>query len=294
MVLFVALVALLLTLFTVMSLQNWQLSFDDGITSQRGVRLTGAELRAPDKLGINLDVCKEVPEVVQVEESLFDVQIKVVADSFPFRDRSDCGTIVEVQLQQPLGDRILIDKETGDLVNVRRGVRVLGVELIAPDRLDFEVNSCIENAGLSNVQESDHEIRIFIVADSERLAKYEDCTTIVDARLKQSWAGRTVVDIHTGQTVNVTKIVRVQAARISSPGKLALTIDSCQRSAEVSQILESVSEVKVKIVDSAAPFGFSRECAETIVVQLQEPLGDRVVVDIYSGGLVVVSPSESQ
>ena len=54
-------------------------------------------------------------------ETDVDVQIKVVSSAFPFRGGDDdCDDIIEIQLQEPFGDRVLIDKHDGQPVNVNR------------------------------------------------------------------------------------------------------------------------------------------------------------------------------
>ena len=52
-------------------------------------------------------------------ETDFDVQIKVVSSAFPFRGGDDdCDDIIEVQLQEPLGERLIVDKHSGQVVKI--------------------------------------------------------------------------------------------------------------------------------------------------------------------------------
>ena len=57
----------------------------------------------------------------RLRETDKDVQITVVTHSRPFRmSGKDCLDGVEVQLRAPLGDRVIVDMHTGQLVNVRK------------------------------------------------------------------------------------------------------------------------------------------------------------------------------
>ena len=49
-----------------------------------------------------------------------EVWVKVVASSTPLEGGGDCQDIVGVRLQKPLGDRVVVDKHTGDPVIVIR------------------------------------------------------------------------------------------------------------------------------------------------------------------------------
>ncbi len=82
------------------------------------VRVVEAELRSPDTLALVVDSCNGDPEVSLLRETDVDVQVKVVASSTPLRGGRDCLDVVEVQLQEPLGDRVVVDKHTGQSVSV--------------------------------------------------------------------------------------------------------------------------------------------------------------------------------
>lgn len=52
--------------------------------------------------------------VPSIEETEFDVQVRVTASVSPFqRSGLDCQDPVMILLQEPLGDRDLVDKHTG-------------------------------------------------------------------------------------------------------------------------------------------------------------------------------------
>ena len=90
-----------------------------GYTWRSEVSVVQAELRSPDRLALIVDSCHKDPEVSILRETNVDVQVKVVADSHPFlRGGIECLDIVEVRLQEPLGDRGVVDKHTGRSVSV--------------------------------------------------------------------------------------------------------------------------------------------------------------------------------
>ena len=93
------------------------------------VNVVGAELRSPpglklsralvqDRLVLIVDSCNGDPKVSLLRETDADVQVKVVASSTPLRGGKDCLDVVEVQLQEPLGGRVVVDKHTGQPVTV--------------------------------------------------------------------------------------------------------------------------------------------------------------------------------
>ena len=88
-------------------------------TLRSEVSVAGAELRYPDNLTLIVDSCQKAPGVSILRETDIDVQVKVVASSEPFlRGGDDCQDTVGVQLREPLGDRVVLDMHTGQLVRV--------------------------------------------------------------------------------------------------------------------------------------------------------------------------------
>lgn len=95
----------------------WQ--FVGGGVWRREVSVALADLRSPRTLTLLVNSCDGNPEVSLLRETDVDVQVEVVASTTPLRGGSDCRDAVEVQLRQPLGDRAVIDKHTGQPVSVR-------------------------------------------------------------------------------------------------------------------------------------------------------------------------------
>ena len=91
-----------------------------GYTWRHEVNVDGAESFSPYSLRLSVASCHKNPELSMLRETDVDVQIKVVADSHPFLQPGlDCQDLVEVSLQEPLGDRVVVDKHTGQVVSVR-------------------------------------------------------------------------------------------------------------------------------------------------------------------------------
>ena len=80
------------------------------------VEVMDAELRSPLRLTLFVASCNENPTLSLFQETDVDVQVKVAAFSTPLRGGGDCQDTVEVQLREPLGDRVVIDKHTGRIV----------------------------------------------------------------------------------------------------------------------------------------------------------------------------------
>lgn len=91
-----------------------------GCTWRVGASVLEAESISPSRLLLIVRSCNQNPEVSQLRETEVDVQVKVLVDIHPFLlGGEDCLDAVEVQLQEPLGDRDVIDKRSGQVVRVR-------------------------------------------------------------------------------------------------------------------------------------------------------------------------------
>lgn len=69
---------------------------------------------------------------------------------------------------------------------------------------------------------------------------------------------------------------------------LILEVDSCGGEPEVTDIDQGPSEVRVTVEASTRVIGSARECADSIAMRLQSPLGARLVVDATRGEPVEV------
>ena len=84
------------------------------------VRVMEAVLLAPQRLDLGVASCNGAPRV-SLRETDVDVQVRVMSFSTPFHGGDDCDDHVEVYLREPLGDRVVIDRHTGQIVSVRTG-----------------------------------------------------------------------------------------------------------------------------------------------------------------------------
>ena len=114
-----AVVVIGLTAFAV-----WLL-FGFGVYTMRGeVGVLRGYVHYPDRLVlVTGGPCEGDQQVSLLRETDVDVQVKVVASSRPsFQGGSDCEPAVDVQLQEPLGDRVVVDKHTGELVSLSTSI----------------------------------------------------------------------------------------------------------------------------------------------------------------------------
>ena len=82
------------------------------------VSVMEAVLLAPQRLDLGVASCNGAPRV-SLRETDVDVQVRVMSFSAPFRGGNECDDHVEVYLREPLGDRVVVDRHTGQLVSVR-------------------------------------------------------------------------------------------------------------------------------------------------------------------------------
>ena len=235
-----ATVAIGLTAFAI-----WPLLGCGLFTSRGEVPVRGAELRSPDKLTLIVASCNKNPAVSLLRETDVDVQVRVVADTelFP-QSGDDCQDIVEVQLQEPLGDRALIDKHTGQRVSVTlfgpmaqmeqlqesgtekkladeepkavdtgngRGARhEIAVEvawLLDPETLVINANTCHRNPELSLLRETDVDVTVEMVVDPDPYPNGgPECLEELIVKLERPLGDRTVTDAHTGKVLSVTPV----------------------------------------------------------------------------------------
>ncbi len=86
-----------------------------------GVGVVSAELRSPTGLVLIVDACDEDAKLDGLRESDQAVFVRVDASFTPLRGGGlDCLTSIEVSLQDPLGDRIVVDLTTRRQVSVTR------------------------------------------------------------------------------------------------------------------------------------------------------------------------------
>lgn len=88
-----------------------------GTQTERGpVSLAGWEVRQVGPQGLTFEVpsCNGNPKVDQLVEDDREVRIRVVTTEVVSGARDDCLDVVEASLHEPLGDRDVIDAESGE------------------------------------------------------------------------------------------------------------------------------------------------------------------------------------
>ena len=85
------------------------------------VGIVGAELRPSGRLSVVVASCEGSPKVTVLRESETSVEIQVVAGSPGiFEGTTDCQDVVEVVLREPLGDRSVVELDSGRIIPVER------------------------------------------------------------------------------------------------------------------------------------------------------------------------------
>ena len=78
-----------------------------------GVSVRDVKMAAPDRLILTVASCHGAPRVLMSRETDVDVQVKVIAFSTPFHGGLDCLEFIKVYLEEPPGDRDIVDLHTG-------------------------------------------------------------------------------------------------------------------------------------------------------------------------------------
>lgn len=125
-------VGVVLVLGLVVLVAGW---LSDGGTQRNAVQVQVAQLLFPDRLRLFVDSCNGDPEVTRVVETAVTVQVRVVAFPHPPSGGEDCRDAVHIQLQDPLGDRALVDLHSEKFVGIidpRPRSRVTGFPVTLP------------------------------------------------------------------------------------------------------------------------------------------------------------------
>jgi hypothetical protein len=93
----------------------WQV-FGGGVI-RREVAVKGAVVW-PDRFSLVVSSCQGDPEVTFLRETDHKVEVRVVASFRPLQGGPECFDLLDVELQQPLGDRLVVDLHTGETVPV--------------------------------------------------------------------------------------------------------------------------------------------------------------------------------
>ena len=76
------------------------------------------------------------------------------------------------------------------------------------------------------------------------------------------------------------------AAELTEPDGVQLTVASCNGDPKVTELAETPTEVQVEVAGAVTDPGDA--CLDLVEVTLDEPLGDRTLVDLTTGRTVPV------
>lgn len=88
-------------------------------TVRKPVEFSHVTLTDDRTLEMSVDSCNGNPEVTELEQTETEVRLEVTSTvPGPGQPGNDCMDGIEVTLDAPLGDRVLVDARTGDAVEV--------------------------------------------------------------------------------------------------------------------------------------------------------------------------------
>lgn len=89
-------------------------------------------------------------------------------------------------------------------VTVRGEVRIVEAELRPPETLALVVESCNGDPEVTTLRLTDDDVQVAVKASSTPFSGGEDCLDVVEVDLGAPLGQRTVVDMHSGQRVEVS------------------------------------------------------------------------------------------
>lgn len=97
-----------------------------------------------------------------------------------------------------------------------------------------------------------------------------------------------VASLTAGCSADRVPTALLDATSDSAGKRLTITVATCGGNPEVTEVAETATEVRVRVI-SDEESGDSLGCAQALVVPLDEPLGDRVLIDDSTGDTIRVS-----
>ena len=188
-----------------LALAGWLFFFvanDEYTWGRFGVVVSEARLSAPDRLDLIVRSCNRNPEVSLLRETDVDVQVKVVAPlHLSLLGGMDCLDIVEIQLREPLGDRVIVDRHTGQSVIVIEGVAQTegagGYTAEMPDVPAPKIGDAPNEAELENLRYIARQKGISLQTAIERYG-WRDNFSLTAAQIREAvpaaFAGAEIVD----------------------------------------------------------------------------------------------------
>jgi hypothetical protein len=139
-----------------------------GTRTERGpVSLAGGQVRqaGPQELAVDVPSCLGDPELDELVEDGGEVGIRIVTTMVVSGDSPACLDEVQVTLQEPLGDRDVIDAESGEILRVVELDPHLGSLAGLCEDMDLEVAE--DEPGLDTVEDA---IDAFVASGGDFLA----------------------------------------------------------------------------------------------------------------------------
>ena len=258
-----------------------------------------AWLKSPDTLVVNAGTCYMNPDVSFLQETDVDVQIMMEIDYHPPRlSYPECLTEKIVQLQSPLGDRVVVDKHTGRVVSVTpvAGTNTAfgrqGVEESPPTEVVPQViRDAVSEAELQDLQAVAEQYGMTLREAFDRYAWNDDFSREVQRvreAAPETFAGAEIVDA-TNAWIAFTGTPPKAALDIvdeftSSHGSVTVEVRTGQKITEA-EIEEAVPAVHYAVYKAPgvlnASTSFESETGEIVsVVVLENTAPDSVLDDL--------------
>lgn len=258
---------------------------NDENTGRQEVSVREAWLESPDRLVFTADTCNENPEVSLLRETDAEVQVLMNADSYPFRQSyPDCVEAITVQLQSPLGGRVVVDQHTGRVVSVtpfgstgrllsqesgtentsvddapdvqpagkdgaaRHEIAVEVAWLDSPDTLVINANTCHRDPELALFRETDIDVTVkMVVGPDPYPLGGPDCLEELIVQLDKPLGHRPVIDAHNGRELSVTPV-----AGTSPAGSQQEEAESQSTESVPPEIRDAVSDAELQDLQAVA------------------------------------------
>ena len=178
---------------------------DDKHIRRQKANVENARLMSPDTLVVNAGTCYMNPEGSFLEETDINVQIMMEIDFHPPRlSYPECLTEVIVQLDSPLGDRVLVDQHTGSVVSV---TPVAGASTVASQHEEAvsqqselvpqDIREAVSDAELQDLQAVAEQYGMTLREAFDRYAWNDEFSRAVQrvrAAAPESFTGAEIVD----------------------------------------------------------------------------------------------------
>ena len=293
-----AVVVIGLTAFAVWLL----LPFGNGrFTSRHEVSVKGAELLSPDRLvlEVNTNTCKRNPEAYLLRETDVDVQVKVVVDPDPFPlGGPQCLEAPIVKLQEPLGDRIVIDAHTGRMVSVTpvatatpRTIRQEQAESPPTEAVPPEIRDAVSDAELQDLQAVAEQYGMTLQEAFDRYAwndNFSRAVSRVREAAPETFAGAVIVDgshawiAFTGPppkaALEIIKTFTSSHSGISVEVRTNQSITEAELEEAIPEVHNAVYKAP-EVLDASTVFDSKKAQIESLVV-LESTAPDSVVDDL--------------